>query len=168
MVKICHEQIRIPSKNVNNGEISSIRPSKRSRDDMKGRNNENEELQEDVQESEVVSEEDNMFGKAASGNQNERDGIVVKVEAAFMRSCLRAIMNNLDLFWKRSEEYPMECLADGKSIFFHVQVHMNYMISALCLNVDFFLFYSTLWYGMSMYCQSIRNPCLQRCCRASR
>ena len=47
MVKICHEQIRIPSKNVNNGEISSIRPSKRSRDDMKGRNNENEEFHQD-------------------------------------------------------------------------------------------------------------------------
>ena len=79
-------------------------------------NGNDDDVLEDTGDNEELSEEDKMFGKAASNNQYERDCASVEVDVAVLEACLHSIMNNLDLFWKRSEEYPVECLAEGKSL----------------------------------------------------
>ena len=75
--------------------------------------------------NEELSEEDKLFGKATSNNQDENDGSSIKVDIDVVEASLNAIMSNLDLFWKRSEEYPVECLAEGK------RLHMCLLFSCI-------------------------------------
>jgi hypothetical protein len=118
LLKVCHQQMRmpIPSKAANDTiTASSNRPAKRSRDDLNhretGSNNNN---MEDAEEDEM-NYEDKLFGKSISSNEDKESNSTVRLEVAVLQSCLEAIVNNLDLFWKRSEEYPVECLSEGTS-----------------------------------------------------
>ena len=77
----------------------------------RGRDSEEQEPEQDR-----GDEEEDLFGKrpsASSTDDNDKPHSTSRLQPEAMQDTLTSVLTHLPLFWKRSEEYPVECLSEA-------------------------------------------------------
>ena len=119
LLKTVHEQVRLP---VSKGKAEKG-PSKRARScssqddddenaDMEADQNIQQEGDQSDGDDDAVDDMEGMFGKRSATGAKKT---VVSIQGAVLKAVLRTVLSHLDLFWRRSEEFPVECLAEALS-----------------------------------------------------
>lgn len=121
LLKTAHEQVRVSSSKG----VAQRGPSKRSRSsqdeddlDIAGMDTEspcpreNDTDEESDGENGTDADLEGMFGKRPNAESKKT---VVPMQGLALKAVLQAVASHLDLFWRRSEEFPVECLAEALS-----------------------------------------------------